>query len=323
MVKRTRPWPGWAAVVDEELVRAGGALAWKRLRSLVVARYNASDGVATSEPGLRSAASPGDLALASIPECYTSHRDQFVRLPSAMGTAAAGSASANRWEGWATACRVELQRARGVLAWRQLQELLVARYCAANGLTSVMVDLQSLRRHALAQLPEEYLSQEDRFVRLPFHESAADVVPPQKRGASCFLGEPAVSAVPPEREAELASSSMPASIASKLCLQITACGDEATFAQQLSSAASKLVVVDFSATWCGACQRIRPDLHDLAAEMPEVVFLEVDVDTNAGLANSFGVKSMPTFLFFRNSTCVGRCESDDPDELSVQILMNM
>ena len=52
------------------------------------------------------------------------------------------------------------------------------------------------------------------------------------------------------------------------------------FAAALKDAGSKLVVVDFTASWCGPCQQIAPVFKALAQEHKDVVFLKVDVDEN-------------------------------------------
>jgi thiol:disulfide interchange protein len=52
------------------------------------------------------------------------------------------------------------------------------------------------------------------------------------------------------------------------------------FDAALKDAGSKLVVVDFTASWCGPCQQIAPVFKGLAQEFKDVVFLKVDVDEN-------------------------------------------
>ncbi|XP_051018449.1 thioredoxin isoform X1 [Acomys russatus] len=50
------------------------------------------------------------------------------------------------------------------------------------------------------------------------------------------------------------------------------------FQEALATAGDKLIVVDFSATWCGPCKMIKPFFHSLCEKYSNVVFLEVDVD---------------------------------------------
>nr|XP_020857432.1 thioredoxin domain-containing protein 8 isoform X5 [Phascolarctos cinereus] len=53
------------------------------------------------------------------------------------------------------------------------------------------------------------------------------------------------------------------------------------FENFLKNAGSKLVVVDFSAKWCGPCKRIGPVVHEMAMRYENVVFANVDVDVAA------------------------------------------
>merc|ERR1712167_283408 len=62
----------------------------------------------------------------------------------------------------------------------------------------------------------------------------------------------------------------------------------------------KLVVVDFTATWCGPCQMIAPLFGELAEKNPDVVFVKVDVDENQETAAACGINCMPTFQFYKN-----------------------
>ncbi|XP_020347025.2 thioredoxin [Oncorhynchus kisutch] len=78
--------------------------------------------------------------------------------------------------------------------------------------------------------------------------------------------------------------------------------DKEAFLSALTEAGDKLVVVDFTATWCGPCKNIAPFFKGLS-EKPEnsnVVFLKVDVDDAADVAQHCDIKCMPTFHFYKN-----------------------
>ncbi len=67
------------------------------------------------------------------------------------------------------------------------------------------------------------------------------------------------------------------------------------------------VVVDFYATWCGPCKRLSPMLDELAGPLSnQINFLKVDIDQSAALAQRYGVQGVPTLIFLRNGTEVGR-----------------
>nr|ACJ12082.1 thioredoxin [Bombina orientalis] len=72
------------------------------------------------------------------------------------------------------------------------------------------------------------------------------------------------------------------------------------FKQALVDAGDKLVVVDFTATWCGPCKMIAPFFKSLSEKYPDVVFLKVDVDDAQDVAASCDIKCMPTFHFYKN-----------------------
>jgi len=97
--------------------------------------------------------------------------------------------------------------------------------------------------------------------------------------------------------------------------------DAADFKAQLESAGSKLVVVDFFATWCGPCKMIAPLLDKLSEEMAaEVVFLKVDVDENEDIAADNKVTVMPTFIMFKNKQKVD--EFSGANETKLKELIN-
>lgn len=67
------------------------------------------------------------------------------------------------------------------------------------------------------------------------------------------------------------------------------------------------VVVDCWAPWCGPCRIVGPIVDELAREMAgRVVFAKLNVDFNPGVAQAFGVQSIPTLLVFKEGRLVDR-----------------
>ncbi|XP_068443331.1 thioredoxin b [Clinocottus analis] len=79
-------------------------------------------------------------------------------------------------------------------------------------------------------------------------------------------------------------------------------GNLSEFNQMLKEAGDKLVVVDFTATWCGPCKMIGPKFveQSTTAENKNVVFLKVDVDDAADVSEHCKISCMPTFQFYKN-----------------------
>lgn len=69
----------------------------------------------------------------------------------------------------------------------------------------------------------------------------------------------------------------------------------------------KLLVVDFFATWCGPCKKLSPTLDEVSEEFGHRVnIVKVDVDESEDLAMTYGIRSVPTVLFFKNGQQVDK-----------------
>ncbi len=67
------------------------------------------------------------------------------------------------------------------------------------------------------------------------------------------------------------------------------------------------LVVDFWATWCGPCKTIAPIIAELAEEYDgRLVVGKCDVEENDELALEFGIRNIPTILFFKNGEIVDK-----------------
>jgi len=87
----------------------------------------------------------------------------------------------------------------------------------------------------------------------------------------------------------------------------------------IDEAGGKLVVIDFTAAWCGPCQKIAPVFAKFSMDYPAAVFLKVDVDQCKQSAEKYAVSAMPTFVFLKGGVPIDKLSGADPNALKEMI----
>ncbi|KAL2904306.1 Thioredoxin H2 [Bienertia sinuspersici] len=88
---------------------------------------------------------------------------------------------------------------------------------------------------------------------------------------------------------------------------------------EASKQSNKLVVIYFTATWCGPCRYMEPTIKELAAKYSDVDVAKLDVDELFNVSREFGIQAMPTFLLTKKGKEIDKVIGAKKEDLQKKV----
>jgi len=90
--------------------------------------------------------------------------------------------------------------------------------------------------------------------------------------------------------------------------------------QEILATETKVVLVDFYASWCMPCKMVAPILDQIAEERNDIVVCKVSVEDHPDVASQYMVRSIPTLISFKNGEVYKRISKAAPKEEILELV---
>mgnify|MGYP003643096414 CR=1 FL=1 len=74
-------------------------------------------------------------------------------------------------------------------------------------------------------------------------------------------------------------------------------------------------ILYFTASWCGPCKKVYPNLCKLNDNLDFLTIYKIDINTNENIVNERNIRSIPTFEYYNDNKCVGILNTNDINKI--------